>query len=304
MQKGTIKALFDDKNALEALEKVKGAGIPFITVTSNYTFEIISSFVNIGFMQNVGSTQAFIAAAIIERDIRAKLEAGAVAPVIDRRELSYNNFAPFERLKSIRQDVYCIDIKQAYATSLYKGGWITDETFKMMQRLVKPDRLAAVGMLAGTHSIFYHNEQAEKIDVEKDENELTCFFHNCIIDTDKKMMQIKQILGHERFIFYWVDGIYFEGEDKVKEVAEYLTSLGYKFTVDKCLNFQVTEQRRSYKVSYWMEKQEYPRCVLKRFQVGKQDMSQNRRILEILDVYAPHHSITKKYYTRNRKRLE
>ena len=160
---------------------------PFAIIQSNYTYEVISKafkedgttpIVHAKFVQNMMSTNAMIAGAVIEKEIKEK---GVEPPEIDKFNLRYNKFSKLEVLHKANETIYCIDIKSAYLQVLYNEGLIKKQTFENTQKLSKKDRLAAVGLLATNKTIMHHDETGEEIAIENEQKEYAPFFFLCIM---------------------------------------------------------------------------------------------------------------------------
>jgi hypothetical protein len=137
-------------------------------------------------------------------------------------------------------NVLNIDISSAYATCLYNNGLITGETFNVLKTIPKVERLPCVGMLATSYSKFQY-DNGECINVDMHRSPTANVFFYLIDEINYIMRNIEFMLG-KNFIFYWVDGIFFnEKTDKkiVKQIEDYLTEMGYKYKYENVEDFRM-----------------------------------------------------------------
>lgn len=244
MRQQKLKSGFSEENYRDYLNFCKSTGLPYTVLKSNYTLEIVSEFCNIKFAPNMGK-KAFIAGAMIKRDIK---NSGVVAPDIDSEKLTYFNFAPDSRLMTCDKEIYNIDIKSAYASVLYQHSLITTKTANYLKTLSKKDRLACVGMLAAKKEVFTM-VAGKPLTATKIINENAPFFYFCINRTNEIMHKCQMEIGHH-FLFYWVDGIFFNGANNVPKVCAVLDKLGYRYSVDVCKDIVYSDSGKCRRLSY------------------------------------------------------
>lgn len=170
---------------------------------------------------------------------------------------------------------------------------ITQETFNFMGTIPKKDRLACVGMLAANKMVYFYNGDATLAQIAEDKNELYQFFYFCIVETQKLMDEVKNILGSE-FLFYWVDGIFFESPEKVNDITLLLLSKGYKSTYEVLTDFYIFENKKKHLISYLKPNAKHP----KRFFIPREDLSVNKEILKALGVFSDKGVINKNLIKR------
>jgi hypothetical protein len=247
-----VKFFFDETNFNEHLKVAQSLRKGYEIHRSNYTAEIKSPYVNVSFIQAMQTERAMIAAACIRKDV---LASGSETPAIDQRDLTYFSFAPNEILSKVKETVYLIDIKQAYATVLRNKQLITEKTAKFVQGLEKKDRLAAVGMLAANKYIYKFDENNELLNPIINVKKKTApFFYLCIKEVSEVMDRIKLALGKD-FIFYWVDGIYFNNKKHAQEIGRILTEANFNYTFEELKNFRIWQAERNYLLTYWQERE-------------------------------------------------
>jgi len=239
------KTLFVEDNYKKYLKLCAASGLPYKIIESNYTLSIESDFCNVTFMQNVMNKKAFIAGAMIKRDIK---ETGLEPPEFDAGEMSYFNFAPIPEIINCGKTIYNIDIKSAYANVLNNHSLIQPKTFNYMKTLIKKDRLACVGMLASSKDIYecVGNEELSYINETKDTKN---WFYFCVEMINKIMEEIRRKIGS--FLFYWVDGVFFENKKDADLIMNILDGLGYNYSFEICTDFNYSDDGKQQKLTYY-----------------------------------------------------
>ena len=251
MKQKAQKSLFStkeegDRNYRDMLELCKLSQIPYRVIKSTYTMRIESDFLNIHFVKSFMSDKAFIAAQMIKKDIK---EAGILPPDIEMDSLKYFQFNQPDNLRNAPENVYNIDLKSAYANVLMNNGVISQKTFDFMKTLMKKDRLACVGMLAARKDVFCYGEDGKICDYSKEVAETANWFFWCVLQTGEIMMKLKHAIGGD-FLFFWVDGIFFKGEQNIDAVKSILDELKYPYSLDLCSNFRYIEGENLKNVFY------------------------------------------------------
>jgi hypothetical protein len=227
------RLLFYKNNHVQYLNILKASKLPYKITLSNYTMDIESDCMNVYFMQSIMGVKAFIAGAKIKKDIIASKQP---TPNIDKTELKYFEFSHEDILRRTAGEIYCVDIKSAYASALNNSGVISEETFTYISNVSKKDRLASLGMLASRKDAFYYENNTE-VSHSKQVSEFENWFYFCVLEIQKVMEQVLKAIQSD-FLFYWVDGIFFTGKHNLQIVENLIASLGYRYTSETCLNFQ------------------------------------------------------------------
>jgi hypothetical protein len=207
-------------------------------ILSNYTTTIETPSQIIKYNDRMMSNKAFLAYAMIRRDINNFTANGM--PDIDRAELDY--FDTYIEKPLNQMQVFCVDIKSAYATVLFNDGFICADTFRYINILPKKARLAAVGMLASRKDVFYF-QGAELNGHDKIINPMQNYFWYCVKRTAEIM---KEIAAETKPLFFWVDGIYFQYASDAAKCCKMLDEQKYKYSQKKCFMFeaQTKESKR------------------------------------------------------------
>ena len=149
---------------------------------------------------------------------------------------THNKFPEIGEILNFK-DCCELDIEKAYYNAAYKLGFISQEFYNKCRELPKTIRLMLLGSIATNKRIeIYKN--GEKISSEKkqDENLRAAWFMVCEY-VDKCLFEFSEIV-HKSFLFYYVDGIFFENysdyEKDIKE-AQFFCELKYglKFKIEK-----------------------------------------------------------------------
>jgi hypothetical protein len=227
---------------IDMLNRLK---IPFEVQHGTYTTTIITQFGKSQYFLNHYNHRVFRCANRIKQDV---LNSPNTQAIIDSKFFK-TNYGLSEIKKSyFAERVLNIDIKSAYATCLYNNGLITGETFNILKTLPKVERLPCVGMLATSHSKF-HYKDGECVNVDMFRSPTANVFFYLIDEINYIMQNIKHMLG-KKFIFYWVDGIFFDANTDpgiVKNIEDYLSSIGYSYKYENVEDFkmQVDERKLS-----------------------------------------------------------
>jgi len=211
--------------------------MPFEVQNGTYTTTIVTQNGKTRYMMNTYSLNVFRVANMIKRDVLNSENANAII------EAKYfkTNFGFSDLKKSYKaKKVLNIDITSAYATCLVQNKLITQKTYEALKKLSKKDRLPCVGMLATSHTkYFYENGECTNVDTFRSHTAPVFFY---VIDEINYIMQNIQFLLGDKYIFHWVDGIFFDfNTDKkiIKMIEDFLTQQGYEYKYEDVQNFKV-----------------------------------------------------------------
>jgi hypothetical protein len=256
-------------NLQNNLQLLKDFQQDFIFESSTYTSKIITANSEINFITNEMNLTAFIANAKIKKDIaNSKIR----KPIISPLELDY-----FEQNLRYEQLDYVInfDLTKAYPTILYNSGFITLETFDYLCSIDKKERLASIGMLARKKNIVeYKNGKPVVGSLKIDRKDTSEYFYHCIKTTNDIITEIKKAVKN-RFLFTWVDGIYFEMDTNenlniaINETQKICDKYKMKFTFEILTNYVCDFQNGLY--TMYFNKGEN----IKRFCIPSEDLNLN-----------------------------
>lgn len=215
--------------------------LPFTSTISTYTHKVDSEAGKFVFMRGYKGKKCFQAFCMLRTDV-----SGNNLPFIKENELRYFDTA----LGQIYLDeIYSTDIKSAYANILYNDKVISEKSFNFLCSLPKPDRLAAVGMLAARHTKYTFDETGEIIDVEKYVSPFSNVFFYAVRKTFYIMKDCKTAIGND-FLFSWVDCIYYPTLRAGLIVAECLNDYKLKYSDGLLREFECIEKKEAYKIKY------------------------------------------------------
>lgn len=239
-------SLTTEENAKSYIKFLKNAELPFELTCSNYTTKILSPVVDKKFVYSMQTNQCFAAFAKVKKDVKDK-----TPPEIDKDTLVYFEH-DFKETCHIEK-VFNIDLKSAYATILYLDGIISEDTFKYLGRLPKHDRLASVGMLAAKKKIFEFNKKGTVVQFEQSISAYENFFYYAVKRTFEIMQGLKAIL-REKYLFTWVDGIYFHPDmERLIACEDYLREIGFGYSEEILFDWHVRVLKGAVKLSFFKE---------------------------------------------------
>jgi hypothetical protein len=240
-------------------------GVKFEVQHGTYTTTIITDKGKSRYMMNSYNVRVFKCASLIKKDVLNS----ALAQEIMQSQYVKQNFGFSNNPKSYKaKKVLNIDISSAYATCLLRNGLITESTYKILKSLPKAERLPCVGMLATSHTNFFY-ENGECVNVETFRSKTANVFFFLIDEINAIMQTIQYQLG-SRFIFYWVDGIFFDyNTDKqtVKLVEEFLMYQGYDYKYENVNDFKIVQDDNNL-VIQMLKNKEYKEYTIGKDNVG------------------------------------
>lgn len=167
----------------------------------------------------------------------------------DRHSIRYYHY---DQLKDGLKHFYYIDLSSAYITSLLNNNIISKKLFNEINSLNKKERLIALGMLAYEpyEIAFIDGVQVEmKEGLNRINNYYSpVFFTAC--DYIQKVMEHVIKLLDGKFIFYWVDGIFFDSQEHFNLISDYLNTLKYQFKIGSCYDLKVIDKEFHYDIKF------------------------------------------------------
>lgn len=259
-----IKALIRSNDPDKFMRMLISANVDFDLYVSNYAMKIIADEQIINFTKHEQSRATFAAFSKLKSELQNK-----PTPKVNPDDVTYF-------LHDFKEAVYVervcnIDLKSAYAHILFMDDLITRKTFKYLTKLVKRDRLSAVGMLASKKQVFEFRNGEPK-DVREERSEFAPFFFYAVKRTYEIMSELKKICG-KSYLFTWVDGIYFLPDPGIeRRCKEYLTEIKFPSSTEHLNEFEVDFLPRSIKVSFYKKDD----VKKKRFDLPMQDSAFNK----------------------------
>lgn len=149
-----------------------------------------------------------------------------------------------------------IDISSAYPSVLAMTGAINKANERRLFDLPKKDRLVSMGTLA--YEPLCINFDGERItDYYVRKNIYRPVFFYCVKIISDLMHEIKEKILKEDFIFYWVDGIYFNNNPKKEaQIKDFLNKKGFKYSRDHLTDLKSEFKGDGYQFNYKKENKE------------------------------------------------
>lgn len=223
--------------------------IDFDLYTSNYAMKIIlvdGQIIN--FTKHEQSRATFAAFSKLKSNLQDKKK-----PNLQPGDVSY--FIHDFKEPLYVEKVCNIDLKSAYANILFLDEMITKDTHKYLCKLVKKDRLSAVGMLASKKQVIEFR-RGQATGEREERSEYAPFFFYAVKRTFEIMSVLKKICGNS-YLFTWVDGIYFLPDPGIEKACkEYLKEIRFPYASEMLSEFDVQFHPRSIKVSFFRDKNE------------------------------------------------
>jgi len=249
---------------IDLLNKIK---MPFEVQNGTYTTTIITPKGKTRYMMNEYSNRVFKVASMIKSDV---LNSEVAKKIMETHYFKTNFGFSQDPISYKSKSVLNIDITSAYATCLLNKGLISVKTYEALKRLPKTERLPCVGMIATSHTKYIY-EGGECVDVKSFRSPTAPVFFYLIDQINYVMRNIEFLLG-EKYIFHWVDGIFFDYSTDPKiitEIEQYLVSIGYDYKYENVENFSVDIDER--KVNIAMVKN----GISKQYVIGKDSVGQD-----------------------------
>lgn len=204
------------------IKRIRGLKIgkqDFKVVCTNRTTRIFTK--DATYVYGCGGGLSFIQ---LNRFVRMKAEAkrniaekDLAFPKKEYTDVKYFNYTP--KLLSlgvgeVLDQCTSFDVNMAYYNAAYNLGIIGDEFYRECQDLDKPDRLMLIGCLATKkrHSVYVSGHLVARPYSVYNE-ELRSAWFNIVANVNECLESFANAAGN-RFLFYWVDGIYLIGKEE------------------------------------------------------------------------------------------
>ena len=222
MKTRTKTLLFPAKGFLEALELAKEQHERFLVERTGYTAKIVSEAGSWMFADELINPRLFS----LLRKLRKEVSSHKL-PNIGPESAVYHNFTPIKLRRELPAKAWSVDLTSAYLNALLQMDLITGNLFAELSELPKGERLRVVGMLATTKTRFQYQE-GRPVEMSQEISPTRGAFFAACRAVGELMEEVCQ---HPAFLFFWVDGAYFDRE--VPEVVEYFNRMGYPCKVEQ-----------------------------------------------------------------------
>ena len=130
-----------------------------------------------------------------------------------------------------KEQIYELDLNASYWNIAHKNNFISNDTYKYAlenKKISKKARLISLGALAKkTHTTYFDGRQFTRYE-ERDNINKDYFFY--ITRKNYEIMSVLKLIANKDYLFYWVDAIFFKGNEALKNITNYLIkeNIGYK----------------------------------------------------------------------------
>lgn len=156
-------------------------------------------------------------------------------PNVTNRDVPYIKNSLRIRLGSTyRSQLYELDLSSAYWNFAVQNGVIDETTYNFAKspKISKGARLVSLGALAKKPLITEFDGQKFKM-YQAEELETAKLFYLCALFTGQQMIDLERIINQtakSKFLFFWVDAIFFQGDNAMKNIVDELNNknIGFK----------------------------------------------------------------------------
>lgn len=211
-QNNKIISIGNNYDFIQRLDTYEKAKVNFTLEMSNYVQSIYYNGKRYMYCLGLQSNKTFQGYNLIKSDLNnlpenKKSELNQILNTVKKENCKFYSVRYSLIPQQIKQ-VLCIDINNAYAQILYNFGFIQKKTFDFLITLKKPERLAAVGMIAGIKNRYYY-ENGKITECEIIESDFRPLFFKLVMETSRIMEALEKEF-YKSWVFTWVDGIYFD----------------------------------------------------------------------------------------------
>lgn len=140
------------------------------------------------------------------------------------------------RGRTYKSEIYELDLSSAYWNYALQSGVIDKNIFQYANKpkVSKFARLVALGNLAKRPLITEFDGKKYAKMYQEQESEFAKLFYLCAQYTSIQIIDLKRIAEKEgKFLFYWVDAIFFQGEKALVEIKAELKKKNIKYKIYK-----------------------------------------------------------------------
>lgn len=229
----TKTLLFPASAFLEALELAKEQNQRFQVERTGYTAKIITEGGSWMFAEGLINPRLFA----LLRKLRAEVSEHDL-PNIGPESAVYHQFSAIKSRKELPPKAWSVDLTSAYLNALRHLDLISRNLFAELSELPKGDRLRVVGMLATTKTRFQYQEGRPVKMSQEPSPTRGAFFAACRAVGEL----MSEVCTHPAFLFFWVDGAYFDRE--VPDVVEFFEGRGYPCKVETLEKLRWSKNRK------------------------------------------------------------
>lgn len=139
---------------------------------------------------------------------------------------------------TFKKDLFELDLTSAYWNYAYRIGIISEKTYHYAYnpKVSKACRLMALGNLAKKPTVIEFNGKSFNKAYQMPEPDTAKLFYLCAWFTSVTMLDLKRAIEdnkNSKYLFYWVDAIFFQGKEALTEITAILEDRDIKYKVYK-----------------------------------------------------------------------
>lgn len=209
----------------------------FHHIFSNYTNTIELPDKKIKWVKELRSDRTFVAFRMVKRDV----ESNPLSQWICKQEWKTENYsnADFDDDELDLPHIINIDISSCYPNFLRVERLISQQTFDLLMKLDKNERLPAIGMIA-YNRIRYMYKDGYLMNIVQEKSELAPIFFYIVHKVQELFIKLREIAG-QYYIFHWVDGIFLFPDVPgaiIDKIERTIRQCGFDITIESCRDFQ------------------------------------------------------------------
>jgi hypothetical protein len=196
-----IRKYFLTKKHLIKIESTSKS-IKFVDLEDKETYIVSEKGIRFGLMLLMQATK---------QDVIKNTEQMTIVPI--RPEYSQSNKINFPAIQGEIKSVIELDLSKAYLESAYKQKFVSKNIYDKLFKVSSETRKHCLGSIATKKSINYYDETGKFLsnEIVEDEKLRAVWTHICA-GTTSTMQEIINMNAQDRFLFYWVDNIFFMRE--------------------------------------------------------------------------------------------
>lgn len=165
--------------------------------------------------------------------LEAVEQKGMEVPYYESKDIKYSVYSEILQQApagTVIKNVVEFDVNKAYYQCAYNLGYITKKMYETYLDLPKHVRLRLIGTIATRKRIYSYNENgrlSDEVQIIQEPILRRVWFHICK-QVDEALEYFAELAGN-RFLMYYVDGIYLQDGDWSKELDMVREKFGFEF---------------------------------------------------------------------------
>jgi hypothetical protein len=160
-------------------------------------------------------------------------------PNIESKDIAYvTKTCDLKTGVKFTSDLYELDLSSAYWNYAYRVGILSEPIYNyaFKKEVGKASRLMALGNLAKKPTVIEFNGKKFDKAYQMPEPDTAKLFYLCALFTSHTMLDLKRIIEEDKkskYLFFWVDAIFFKGESSLLKITACLKERDIKYKVYK-----------------------------------------------------------------------